>query len=196
MTPHLSHTRIRVPIVSVVERRTKGRMMSLAAYMDWKPDDGFKYEWNNGILEQRNMIKPDEFHIVRNIRQGFRTTEAFMQGGDFYTEFSCFTSPKQVRVPDISFYTAEQIREARTTPPLPAFVVEIISPNDAGERTQRKVKEYVDAGVQVIWQIYPQLRQVWIFRDAKHATICSDTDLCSAAPAIPDFALSVQELFA
>jgi Uma2 family endonuclease len=192
----LSQKRVQVPIVSVVQRRTKGRMMSLASYMNWKPEDGFKYEWNDGILEQRGMIKPEEFRIVRNLRRAFANTEAFAQGGDVYTEFGCFTSPVQVRVPDISYYTAEQIERAHNAPPVLAFVVEIISPNDAGERTQSKVQEYLRAGVSVIWQVYQQLRQVWVFRDTKHVEICSDDDVCSASPIIPDLRITASELFA
>ncbi len=191
----ISHKRQQVPIVSLVERRTKGRKMSLAAYMNWKPEDGYKYEWNDGVLEQRQMIKQEEFSIVRNLKQAFYRTEAFKDGGDLYTEFGCRTSLTQVRVPDISFYSAEEIDAAAHKEIVPRFVVEIISPNDASERTHLKVHEYLRAGITIIWQIYPQLRQVWIFRDTVHITVCSADMLCSAAPILPDLQVTPNELF-
>ena len=191
----ISHKRQHVPIVALVERRTKGRKMSLAAYMNWKPEDGYKYEWNNGILEQQPRVKPKEFGIVRNLKQAFYQTSAFKRGADLYTEFGCHTSPTQVRVPDISFYTADEIRTAAEKPVMPRFVVEIISPNDAGERTHLKVHEYLRAGAEVVWQIYPQLRQVWIFHDTNHITVCSGDMLCSAAPVVTDLQISSQQLF-
>jgi Uma2 family endonuclease len=192
----ISRQRQQVPIVSLVERRTKGRKMSLAAYMDWKPEDSFKYEWNDGILEQRPIIKPEEFSIVRNLKRALHSTEAFGNGGDLYTEFGCRTSPTQVRVPDVSFYTAEEIDVAARKEIVPQFVVEIISPNDAGERAHLKVHEYLRAGVRVVWQVYPQLRQVWVFHAITDVTVCSDDMLCSAAPALPDLRVTPNELFA
>ncbi len=192
----ISHQRQYVPIVSLVERRTKGRKMSLAAYMNWKPEDGFKYEWNDGILEKRAMIKPEEFPLVRNLKQALRQTTSFQAGGDFYTEFGCRTTEKQVRVPDISFYTADEITLAAHSPTVPRFVAEIISTHDAGERTLLKVHEYLRAGVEVVWHIYPQLRQIWIFRDTRHITVCSEAMLCSAAPVIPDLHITVNDIFA
>lgn len=191
----LSHRRQHVPIVSLVEHRTKGRKMSLASYMNWKPEDGFKYEWNDGILEKQQMIKPEEFPLVRNLKQALRQTQSFQTGGDFYTEFACRTTEKQVRVPDISFYTADEINLAAQSRIIPRFVVEIISAYDAGERTLLKVHEYLRAGVEIVWHIYPQMRQVWIFRDTNHITVCSDDMSCSAAPVIPDLQITVNDIF-
>lgn len=192
----ISHKRQQVPIVSLVERRTKGRKMSLAAYMNWKPEDGHKYEWNDGVLEQRQMIKQEEFSIVRNLKQAFYRTSAFTEGADLYTELGCRTSPKQVRVPDVSFYSAAEIDAAAQQEIVPRWVVEIISPFDAGERTHLKVHEYLRAGVEVVWQIYPQLRQVWTFRDTIHITVCSADMPCSAEPVLSDLSITPNELFA
>jgi hypothetical protein len=107
-----SHKRQQVPIVSVVERRTKGRKMSLAAYMNWKPQDGYKYEWNDGVLEKLNYtMTQQELYIVRNLRAALQKTPA-TQTGDFYAEVRVPTLLNQVRIPDISYFTNDHVERA------------------------------------------------------------------------------------
>jgi len=48
--------------------------------------------------------------------------------------------------------------------------------------------------VQVIWHLYPELEEVHIYH-GKQVTICSGDDLCSAAPVLPAFELSVAAIF-
>jgi hypothetical protein len=36
-----------------VKPRYDGKKLSLEKFMDFKAEDGFKYEWNNGFLEAR-----------------------------------------------------------------------------------------------------------------------------------------------
>ncbi|MEZ4905807.1 MAG: hypothetical protein R2822_30600 [Spirosomataceae bacterium] len=49
--------------------------------------------------------------------------------------------------------------------------------------------------MQVVWPIYPENQVVYVYTSRKSVKICTDTDICSAAPVLPDFEISVNELF-
>jgi Uma2 family endonuclease len=194
-----AHKRIQVPIVSVVQRRTKGRMMSLASYMNWKPEDGFKYEWNNGILEQRiYTMTAAETNILVHLNDALLKTKYGVEGGRFLGEVRIYTSPSQVRIPDIIYLTEQQRHDAQHQgiQPLPAMVMEIISENDTANRIDAKVREYFASGVQTVWHIKPRSKIVESYTSPKHITVYSDSDVCSAAPALPDLRITANELFA
>ncbi len=77
---------------------------------------------------------------------------------------------------------------------IPAFVIEIISPNDKANRVTRKVREYLQAGVQVVWNIYPDMGEVHVFESSGTVRICRGEEPCSAEAAIQGFALPVSEI--
>lgn len=194
----ISHKRQQVPIVSLVERRTKGRKMSLAAYMNWKPEDGHKYEWNDGVLEKSEyMMTQWEFSILRNLRQVLLTQDPTLRNGDFYAEGKMPTSPTRVRISDIAYYSNEQVSLAATGKSIvAAWVIEIASEHDTIKGKEQKLLEYFQAGVQVVWYILPTSRRVEVFTSPDNSVRHSGVSRCSAAPAMSDFSITVDELFA
>ena len=106
-------------------------------------------------------------------------------------------TPAQMRQPNIAYFTDGQIQESRLGEDIiPAFVVEVISPTDDAEAAETKISEYFKAGVRVVWQIYPGNQLMYIYTSRKDVTICLEDDICSAAPVLPDFAVSINTLFA
>ena len=77
---------------------------------------------------------------------------------------------------------------------VPAFVIEIISSNDQINKVQKKMKNYRDAGVEVIWQIFPELLEVNVFHSSKMTTLSGD-EVCPATPALPEFSLKLSDIF-
>ncbi len=75
-------------------------------------------------------------------------------------------------------------------------MIEVLSETDQAYRVEEKIAEYFKAGVQVIWTINPEQPVVYVYTSRKNVTICLEDDLCSAAPVLPDFAISVNALFA
>ncbi len=171
---------------------------TLAEFQDWKAEDGYKYEWNNGILEKTpKMIIPETFYIVDNLFNEFdKLKPGLPQGGRMYTEPQANTSSTQVRVPDIAYYTMGQIREAAEGEmPVPGFAAEMISKNHLFVKVFNKVEEYFKAGVQVVWLINPFLKQVHVYHSPEDVAICRGKKISSADTVIPGFKLSVDELF-
>jgi Uma2 family endonuclease len=164
-------------------------------FMNWKPETRYKYEWNKGKIEKTDKMKQLEFFIVNTLTRLFTKTAAFQKGDGLLTEGDVLTSSEQLRRPDLSFYSQEQIVEtAKGINQVPTFVIEIISPSDNQNKILEKNQEYFSAGVQVIWLIMPNLKQVHIYSSPKKVQICTDDDICSAKPVLPDFEISVNDL--
>ncbi len=173
-----------------------GKKMSLEEFLEFRPEDGFKYEWENGFLEVRKMIQLSETYIVNNLLRAFHSTSAFKEGGMLFPETVCPISEGKYRVPDISFLTKAQIDEGREgKSPVASFIIELVSENDTITYYDQKLEEYFSAGVKCVWLIFPESRKVWVFSSPKDVKICTGDDSCSAAPALPDFQLSVNQIF-
>jgi len=174
-----------------------GKKMSLEEFLEFRPEDSFKYEWENGFLKAREkMIKPSELYIVENLRAAFEQTTFKRLRGAMITETICAVSEGKYRIPDISFLTKTQIDEGREgKPPVALFLIELVSENDSITYYDQKLEEYFSAGVKCVWLIFPDSRKVWVFSSPKDVRICTGDDSCSASPAITDFQLSVNQIF-
>ena len=171
---------------------------TLEAFLRWEQPEGYyKYEWVDGALEKTEyMMKTNELAIVRNIKKAFYQTDFFRQDGELFAEVAVKLSETRVRIPDISAFTDQQIKAAqREDYPVPTFAIEIISPNESGFKIEQKAFDYFAAGVQVLWQIYPNVRMVKVLTSPQAVQICLKQDLCSAAPVIPDLKIAVDAVF-
>jgi Uma2 family endonuclease len=159
-------------------------------------EDGYKYEWNDGVIEKYQGMNQQQAEIYFLLMAYFQKTEASKTGGGLITETDMLTTPNQLRRPDISFYTGEQRRlmkqgENQIAP----WVAEVISPSDNANKINSKLDEYFLAGVQVVWHIFPESKQVYVYTSPEFVTICRGQTVCSAAPALPDLMISAEVLF-
>ncbi len=160
-------------------------------------EDAWKYEWVDGIIEKTKRIMcPNQRYILINLRKLYSKLLAGSKvSGSFESETDIFFSEKIHRRPDISYCTEEQdALMAHGESVIPEFVIEIVSKNDTLPKQNRKMKNYRDAGVKVIWQIFPDTQEVQITK-GKASVLCTDNDVCSAAPVLPDFKISVKDIF-
>lgn len=171
--------------------------MTKSEFLNWDPDDGFLYEFDAGFAEPTTGMKKEERYIVRNLQRAFKKTTAYTADALLLEESEVWLTPDQKRIPDVSLFTDQQIQDSLTeaNDPIPAFVVEIISPTDVAGKVERKVLEYFEAGVQVVWHIYPDLRMVRVMTSSKVAHSFFGEDTFDAAPVLPDLHLTVQDLF-
>ena len=179
-------------------RVRKERFDTLEKFLRWKPEDGFKYEWNNGIIEKSpKMIIPANFLIVDQLTRLIQTTIAYSKGAQLLAEPGTMTSSTQLRIPDMGFYTREQMVSAKKGGfPVPGFAIEFVSDHDAYKKVLRKLDEYFQAGTKVIWLVFPELERVYVYTSPVDVMICQGERVCSAAPVMDDFQISAADLFA
>ena len=177
-----------------------GQAMSLDDFLNWDQGDlgGAKFEWKDGELEPAgDWMKAAERKIVLNLDDRFRESPAAQSGARLVPETSCFLEAiNATRIPDIAFFTLEQLRKSQNEgQPVPKWVIEIISPSDLVFETERKTKEYFDSGVELVWQIFPLYERVSILKSLNEAVIFGGDAVCSAAPVLAEFEISVADLF-
>ena len=160
-------------------------------------EDSWKYEWVNGIVEKtKRSMYQEQYFILRNLRNLFMKLHFDEKiSGALEPEIDTFLLKNVHRRPDLAWFSEEQSTAmAKGEHQIPNFVIEIISKNDKAREVQGKLKNYRDAGVQVIWQIYPHLEQVNVCLK-ETITICSGDMICSAVPVLPPFQLAAKEIF-
>ena len=172
------------------------RPQTLDEFIDWEPLDGVKYEWNDGELIQFSGMKKKQYYIYTVLNKLF-IAKGYHTNGTLIAEPDVMLTALQMRRPDIAYFTDKQVYARRQgADVIPEFVVEILSETDQTYKVEEKLTEYFKAGVQVVWTIIPEQEVVNVYTSRKRVTICLDDDLCSAAPVLPDFTISVNELFA
>lgn len=174
------------------------RNMTLERFRRWKPEDGWKYEWVNGQIEksERSMTH-EQTYIARNLMRRFAQTQAYRDGAEMMTEIDTTMLQGNVRRPDVAVLTSRQLQGGKMGFPFtPAFVVEIISETDNINKVRQKLREYFQSGVQVVWHIFPQTQTVDVYTSPLSVQICEGAQVCSAGPAIPDFQMTADEVFA
>ena len=162
-------------------------------------EDSYKYEWLNGVVEKtKRAMNYTQFFILDNLLELFEQLKSAKKvQGRLIPEGDIFFLENHRR-PDIAFISADQIaRTAYGENQVPAFVIEVISSNDQINKVHEKMENYRAAGVQVAWHIFPKLQEVHVYSGSQlnRCDILKGEELCSAAPVLPDFALSVNELF-
>lgn len=174
--------------------------MTIARFQDWKPADGWKYVWDNGfIFKDKKMVSLQQRHIVTNIMDAFYDLK-MRQYGTLIPEVEMPTSETKYRIPDLGYFTNEQRTiDLKNTPTFPnqvcGFLIEIISETDYGYGIESKVWEYFAAGVQCVWQIFPNLEIVKVYTAPDKVTICKGEGVVSAAPVLPDFKIKASDVF-
>lgn len=130
--------------------------------------------------------------MLYNLESKFFQTTSFGQGGRLRVELGIDLANS----PDVSYFTADQIRQMRERQNVvPLFVVEFASKSDNDLESLIKRHQYFNAGVQVVWWVYPSVQEVHLYTSPKTVTICTGTDPLSAAPALPELQLTVDEFF-
>jgi Uma2 family endonuclease len=169
---------------------------TLAEFMVWEPTDGYKYEWNDGELIRFTGMKKKEYYIADLLNLLMFKTGYFEQGA-LLQETDVMLTGIQMRQPDLAYFTREQIYAARQgEDPIPEFVIELTSLTDDVEQVEKKIVEYFKAGVRVLWKVMPASEVVYVYTARKIVTICTDDDVCSTAPVLPNFQIAAGTLFA
>jgi Uma2 family endonuclease len=169
---------------------------TLEEFLVWEPNDGFKYEWNDGELIKFSGMKKRQYYIYTILNKLF-TKKGYIESSTLIAEPDVMLTGIQMRRPDIAYFTDEQIYQGREgIDVIPEFVVEIISETDQLYKVEEKLSEYFKAGVKVVWNIIPEEQMVYVYTSRKSVKICTDSDICSASPVLTDFEISVNELFA
>lgn len=117
-------------------------------------------------------------------------------GADAHTRLR----PGLIRMPDVAFVRKERLpkgkvpRTAIASLP-PDLAVEIMSRSNTQRELDRKRREYFDAGVRLVWQVYPRRKIVRVYSTADEFVELGEDDTLDGGDVLPGFSLSISEWF-
>ena len=108
--------------------------------------------------------------------------------------------PRHVRKPDLAFVRRGRLPGGQPqhgwTTVVPDLAVEVISPGDEAEDLEQKLREYREAGIPLIWVIYPISRSAHILGANRPRVELGPDGVLDGEDILPGFKLPLSELFA
>ena len=113
------------------------------------------------------------------------------------TGYTLRTGPDTVRGPDVSFVLQPRVegRGQGFVPGAPDIAVEVVSPSDTAAGMARRVADYLAAGSQRVWVVYPTGQRVVIHFAAGSVISYDGDDVITDEELLPDFSLPLSEIF-
>ena len=107
-------------------------------------------------------------------------------------------APSKVRFPDVSFTRRDRLPAARpkgVSRLMPDLVVEVVSPNDNAAQLRREVRDFLAAGVPLIWVVNPDSRDVQVTRADGTGELLGEGDTLRGGDVLPGFERLVVDMF-
>ena len=106
------------------------------------------------------------------------------------------------RRPDVAFVSAVRWPLDRPIPlrkdawdVVPDLAVEVVSPTDVAEDLLGKVKEYFQAGVRLVWVVYPISRCIHVYEAWNRIRVVTEADELDGGDVLPGFRRTIDRLF-
>lgn len=166
------------------------------------PGDGKRHELLAGRLTvmeptgaEHGLVAGDVFGLLREHVRSLDLGVAFAAE----TGFVIGRNPDTVRAPDAAFVTKQRYEALGSTdrfwPEAPAFAAEVLSPGDTKAGVESKAFAWLDAGTTAVLVVDPARRTATVYRRRDDIRSHERTDVVDLADAVPDWRLSLRELF-
>lgn len=143
------------------------------------------------------------YKIMRSVDDHAESTGV----GEAYTDSMSFTVPelssgRESFSPDASYYDGPfPANEMRFIEGPPTFAVEVRSENDCGPSAEAEMAgkrdDYFEAGTLVVWVVDPIAETVACYRNPTDPpTVWKRGDTADAEPAVPEWRIKVDDIFA
>jgi Uma2 family endonuclease len=178
--------------------------MTASEFWDWvhRPENRDRqFELERGKVVE--LSRPGEVHgvvcanvlwllgaYIRQRRKGYAcgNDTGIMWEGD----------PDTVKGPDIVFFDKNQSfgeLNPKWTEEVPALAVEVRSPNDRMSKITRRLSQFLNWGVALVWFVDPEDFTVTIYRRDRPPEVLEAQDELTGDGLLPDFRCRVEEFF-
>ncbi len=114
------------------------------------------------------------------------------------TGFVLRRDPDTVRAPDLAFVAADRLPEPGFrgfAEVVPDLVAEVASPSDRVADVMAKVGDWLQAGVRLVWVLWPEERRISVFRSGSDIALLCEGDTLTCDELLPGFATGVSDVF-
>ena len=164
--------------------------------------DGSRYELSRGGLVPMTPVGIRHSAVVSKVE---RLLGNFVEKhglglvgpeGGFYLR----RNPDTLRAPDVAFISKARLDKEGIPDKFadfpPDLAIEVLSPEDTATEVQKKVEEYLTAGVPLVWIVDPAIQRVTVYRSLQDIKILSADQDLDGGEVIPGFRVKVAEIFA
>lgn len=140
--------------------------ITFAEYLNLPEREGASYELDEGelLMEPSPALRHNVIRqrIAAHLTQFVRSNHL----GIVVEEMDFRLGKDIVRNPDVAFISAEHLKnidpDHSPIEGAPALAIEVISPYNLAQDTRKKVQQYLAAGCQAVWVVYPKLKMMEI----------------------------------
>ena len=109
--------------------------------------------------------------------------------------------PGLIRIPDFAFVSWDSLPgRKRPKDPIPHLapdlVVEVLSKSNTKPEMDRKLKEYFEAGVRIVWVVDPKKRTVRVYTAIDQSILFDENQSLDGGTVLPGFVVRVHDVFA
>lgn len=179
--------------------------MTAEEFFDWaqRPENRDRhYELERGEVVE--VARPGERHGYLCLNLGRILGNYTFQRGQGYacsndTSLILERDPDTVRGPDVVLYT--QVRRyddlrVRWSDEPPTLAVEVLSPNDRWGTMTRRIAQFLQRGVAMVWLVDPEGRTLTVYRANQLPQVLEGDDELTCEDVLPDFRCRIAEVFA
>jgi len=164
------------------------------------PRDGRKYELVDGEIE----VSPAGMYHAEIVIKIIHIIATYLDEnpiGKIYGDNVGLIFPNgNLRSPDVSFVRNEKLLPGGVSPVtfgelVPDFAVEVLSPDDRPSRLAKKIGEFLECGVPLVWVVDPQKQSVTEYRSLNQTRQFTASDTITVEPILPGFSCLVSRFF-
>jgi Uma2 family endonuclease len=163
------------------------------------PKDGRKYELVDGeILVSPAGMRHSEVALrIAGLIWEFLERNPI---GKVYSSDVGIAFPNgNVRSPDVTYVSLAKLPGGRSPDTfgevIPDLAVEVLSPSDSLKELGRKIGEFLENGVPLVWLVDPARETVTVYRSLTQTEQFSASDVITAEPVLPGFSAEVRRFF-
>jgi Uma2 family endonuclease len=163
------------------------------------PDDGKRRELVDGKIVEWGVTT--RFHgyflnALAHILTGYVLEHGLgaVVAGDPLVQVQA--SVYDARGPDVAFYARHRIppdRNASSTAVAPDLVIEVLSPTDRAVEVERKIADWLRAGVRLLWYVNPETGVTMVYRGDDIQRVGAD-DILDGTDVVPGFRLRIRDV--
>ena len=163
---------------------------------------GERFEVINGELRERNMSFRSSLIAQMVARFLWRWIDAGHPGwvsGEAGGLTIFGWTAGDVRMPDLAFTSRSRLPHPPKTgwsSVPPEFAVEVVSPNDQVADAEDKARDYIRAGVDLVWVVVPSTESVHVWRKDGSRSVLQSGETLSGEDVLDGFSVAVADLFA
>ncbi len=163
------------------------------------PKDGRVYELVDGEI----LVSPAGMRHAEVAGKILAIIATFLENspiGKVYTPDVGISLPNgNVRSPDVTFIRNDKLPGGKSPEGfgelVPDFVIEVLSPSDGLTEVGRKIGEFLECGVPLVWLVDPKAETVTVYRSLSDTQHFTAGETITADAILPGFACNVSRFF-